>query len=157
MAVAGWCCKSMPRDFVVVIILFSLVTPAQAQIYKWTDEAGAVHYSSQPHEDAQSKDVTQRVRSTGNFVEVKTIEGIASNTLTVLSTTWCTVCKKAKAYLNARGVSFTELDVEKNDEGRRRYRELKGTGVPIILVGNQRMNGFSETRMEAMLKKAGLI
>ncbi len=132
--------------------------PAWAQIYKWVDESGAVHYSSRPVEGQHTEDVTQRVRSTGNFVELESVESAATgNTITMLTTTWCGVCKKAKAYLNSKGVPFTELDVEKDDEGKRRYRELNGKGVPITLIGKQRLNGFTEAVMEKVLKKAGLI
>lgn len=132
--------------------------PVHAQIYKWVDEDGSIHYSSRPSARAKSEDVTQQVKSSGNFVEIETVEtGVVSNSVTMLSTTWCGVCKKAKAWFNAKGIAFTELDVEKDEEGKRRYRELNGRAVPIILIGNQRMNGFSEDRMEQMLRSAGLI
>ena len=48
-----------------------------------------------------------------------------------------------------------ELDVEKSAEGKQEYRELKGRGVPIILVGDQRMNGYDQARLEGMLRAAG--
>lgn len=157
MVVAKWCCNVMLRAIFLAILLIGSA-PAWAQIYKWVDESGVVHYSSRPVEGQQSEDVTEKVHSTGNFVEMAIVEtAVAGDILTMLSTTWCKVCKRAKAYLNAKGIAFIELDVEKDDEGKRRYKELNGKGVPIILIGKQRMNGFSEAKMEAMLKKAGLI
>jgi hypothetical protein len=36
-----------------------------------------------------------------------------------------------------------EYDVETSEKGRSGYKKLNGKGVPIILVGNKRMNGFS--------------
>jgi len=143
------------RWLLAVLLLFS--APAMAQIYKWVDEDGVVHYSSSPTISAHAEDVTAKVRSTGNFVELETADTSYGNTITMLSTTWCSVCKRAKAWLNAKGITYTELDVEKDGEGKQRYRELNGRGVPIILIGKQRMNGFSEARMEEMLKTAGLL
>jgi hypothetical protein len=35
------------------------------------------------------------------------------------------------------------------------YRRLQARGVPVILPGKQRMNGFSESGMRMMLCNAG--
>jgi len=146
----------MHRRWLLAVLLL-LSAPAMAQIYKWVDADGQVHYGGRPAVSAQSEDVTAKVKSTGNFVELETSGTSYGNTITMLSTTWCSVCKRAKAWLNAKGIAYTELDVEKDEEGKQRYHELQGKGVPIILVGKQRMNGFSEARMEEMLKTAGLL
>jgi len=34
---------------------------------------------------------------------------------------------------------------------------LKGRGAPVILVGKQRMNGFSRAKFDKMLVKAGYV
>jgi glutaredoxin len=142
----------------LLALLVWLAAPAAGQIYKWEDEDGNVHYSSRPATDAPAEDVTRRVHSTGNFVELETVDtALTGNTITMLSTTWCNVCKKAKAWLSARGIAYTELDVEHDEDGKKLYQELNGKGVPIILVGKQRMNGFGEARMQQMLQAAGLI
>jgi glutaredoxin len=73
----------------------------------------------------------------------------------ILTTTWCGVCKKAKAYLAGKGIYFSEYDVETSDIGRQEYKRLGGKGVPIILVGKQRMDGFSSSRLDEMLKNVG--
>ena len=33
---------------------------------------------------------------------------------------------------------------------KKRYKEMGATGVPVILVGNKRMNGFSEDGFESI-------
>lgn len=71
----------------------------------------------------------------------------------MLSTTWCGVCKQARAWLSQKGIPFDEYDVERSETGKAEYRRLGGKGVPIILVGNQRMNGFSADRLAAMLSR----
>jgi len=72
----------------------------------------------------------------------------------MLSATWCGVCKRARNWLAQNGVPFTEYDVERDQKGIEEYRRLGARGVPIILVGEQRMDGFSAKRLEAMLVKA---
>ena len=64
------------------------------------------------------------------------------------STDWCGYCKKARKYFGRNGISFTDYDIEKDAEARKRYQEIGAAGVPVILVGNKRMNGFSEGAFE---------
>lgn len=66
------------------------------------------------------------------------------------STTWCGVCKKAKRYFNQNGISYTEYDVEKSAKGKSDFKAMNGTGVPIILIGDARMYGFSPARFERL-------
>ena len=65
--------------------------------------------------------------------------------------------KKTKTYLSEKGVAFREYDVERSETGRREYKRLNGKGVPIILVGDQRMDGFDRSRLEVILRKNGLL
>ena len=46
-----------------------------------------------------------------------------SNTQEVVlfSTSWCGACKKAKAFLDQRGVPYMEYDVEKSATARRQF------------------------------------
>lgn len=150
-----------------LLLLLSLLLPfgvAGADIYKWTDESGRVHFSDAP----QSADNTEivdlgRINTYGApskiFID-KTLArptGVQGQTarVTVYSTTWCGVCVKAKNWLKTNGIRFQEYDVENSDKGKRDYKRLKGRGVPIILVGQQRMNGFSPARMRQMLGNRG--
>jgi hypothetical protein len=43
---------------------------------------------------------------------------------------------------------FSEYDVDKSSKGKRDFKKLGGKGVPVILVGKQRMNGFSAGKFE---------
>jgi glutaredoxin len=54
------------------------------------------------------------------------------------------VCKRAKRYFKANNIPFVEYDIEKSRKAAREYKKLGGRGVPLILVGKQRMSGFSE-------------
>ena len=46
--------------------------------------------------------------------------------------------------MRKNGIVFTEYDIEKSTKGRRDFESMKGRGVPIILVGDMRMNGFNQ-------------
>jgi len=74
----------------------------------------------------------------------------------LLSTTRCGYCKLAKNYLDKHSIDYLELDVEQSAEGRRLYNELKGRGVPIILIGDTRINGYDEEMLKQALQKENL-
>ena len=68
------------------------------------------------------------------------------------STSWCGACKRAKQYFNENGINYVEYDVETNEKGKQDFRELGGRGVPIILVGNKRLNGFTASSFEKIYR-----
>ena len=152
----------MMRATIRLLALAALVAlPAFAQLYKWTDDKGVIHYSDKAPPKGVAKPVEVRIDSYSGPATVSTTgapSAAAQSTkapVKMLATSWCGYCARARAYLNSRGIPFQELDVEKSAEGRKEYRELKGRGVPIILVGDQRMNGYDQSRLEAMLRAGG--
>lgn len=150
-----------------IFLLFALLLPpgmAGADIYKWTDENGRVHFGDAPRatENAETVDLSHinTYDAPSKIFIDKTLARptgapARAGSVIVYSTTWCGVCVKAKNWLKANRIRFQEYDVEKSDKGKRDYAKLKGRGVPIILVGQQRMNGFSPSNMRQMLKDNG--
>jgi glutaredoxin len=59
------------------------------------------------------------------------------------ATSWCPYCQQARNYFRQQGIAYTEYDIERDGEARRRYQAFGGRGVPVIFVGKRRMNGFS--------------
>ena len=143
------------RAILLACLLFCL--PAWAQIYKWTDSTGKTVYGDKPPEESKAKEM--RIQSFGQPVEVKDWSQVlraksvsGGSGVTMFSTTWCGYCKQARTYFRSKGIAFTDIDVEKSEDGRRRYKELGGGGVPIILVGSRMMQGFGEEAFEELRK-----
>jgi glutaredoxin len=156
----------MKRLFLLLGLLLPLGL-ADADIYKWTDENGRVYFSDTPRAAGNSKPVELgRINTYDAPSKIFIDKTLARPTgvpgangkrarVTVYSTTWCGVCVKAKNWLKVNGIRFQEYDVEQSNKGKRDYQKLNGRGVPIILVGQQRMNGFSPSRMRQMLENGG--
>jgi glutaredoxin len=70
-------------------------------------------------------------------------------------TQWCGYCRRARELLNSRNIPFDDIDIDASPRGREQFALLGGEGVPLILVGRQRMDGYDKTRLEAMLREAG--
>jgi glutaredoxin len=70
------------------------------------------------------------------------------------ATAWCPYCAKARAYFKRTGTAYTEHDIEKSAAAHAQYKRLGGRGVPLILVGDEKMAGFSELAFESLLARA---
>jgi glutaredoxin-like YruB-family protein len=72
--------------------------------------------------------------------------------VTIYSTPTCHYCKEAKAFMQARGVPFTEHNVASDLERRKEMIDKTGQmGVPVIDVDGQLMVGYSEEELATAL------
>jgi glutaredoxin len=147
---------------IIALLVLSVCIPASAQqIYRVVGADGRVQYTDKPPAGANAAAVKPRISSysgeavvTGSApAGVKPAQ--ARPEIRMYATDWCGYCRKARAYFARNGIRYTELDVEKSEVARLEYRSMGARGVPVILVGTQRMNGYSEERLAAMLKAAG--
>ncbi len=135
----------------LILLSLLLALPASAGVYKWTDAQGRIQYSDTPPPAAR---VTQlKLQSYTGPVQVSRAVG-ADSGVTIYTTEWCGVCKRAKAFLKQNGVPFREWDVEKTDYGSVKFKQLGGSGVPLITVGSEKMMGFDAGRFMELWKRA---
>jgi glutaredoxin len=136
------------------MLLLALSRPAAAEIYTWVDADGNTQFADRAPLSAGARQVELRTTNTIKSVSVAALPERDSPTSTVIlySASWCGVCKQARAYFQRQGISYREFDVERTARGREDFRKLGGTGVPIILIGRQRMNGFSIGRFEELYR-----
>jgi len=144
--------------FTTVLILALVSWPGNvvgSGIHKWVDANGQVHFGDKPPENVRS----QQVKVTPNIYAKPSIEALedpppATESVVLYSTTWCGHCKRARSYFQNNGIAFTEYDVETSARGKADYTRLGARGVPIILVGDKRMNGFSPESFEQLYASA---
>ncbi len=126
------------------------------EIFKWIDENGKVHFTDSPPRERKVEKIEVRINSYTSSEIVPFEASFTPDTrrgkVVMYSTTWCGYCKKARRYFKAKGIPFVEYDTETTSKGREDYKALNGTGVPIILVGKKRMNGFSPSGFEALYR-----
>lgn len=118
---------------------------AAAGIYRWVDAEGGVHFGDRPPAAQAASPVEVRV-NTYPAPSIETLGGppAAADRVVMYSASWCGVCRQAKEYFRRKGIHYAEYDIETSDRGRRDFARLGAKGVPVILVGNRRLNGFSE-------------
>jgi glutaredoxin len=135
----------------VTALTIGLPAPA-TDIHKWRDQDGRTHFGDRPPSDTTSTVVTVKT----NVYTSPTIEA-RSNTATdaeaqvvMYSASWCGYCRKAREYFNSHQVAFSEYDIGTSEKGQRDYQQLGARGVPVILVGEQRLNGFTLAAFESI-------
>lgn len=75
----------------------------------------------------------------------------------LLSTSTCGYCKKLRVDLSDWGVDYVDIDVESDRKGQRLYDLVNGRGVPILLIGDEVVHGYSPDRSRGLLTAANLI
>jgi len=138
--------KTMKATTLFLLCIFTS-QPLFAEIFKWTGENGKVYFSDTKPRHLQSSEVKLKISTYKNVSYDKSLFNTGKKVV-MYSTSWCAYCKKAKKYFKEQGIRFTEYDIEKNLMAKRRYKKMGAKGVPVILVGNARMNGFSEKGFE---------
>ena len=145
--------KSLTIILLSVIIVIITVTAASAEIYRYVDENGRVVYSSErPIENITAQNGVIRHKSVASTFEDSGPAVGAGRDVVIYTATWCGVCKTAKANFNEQDIEFEEFDIEKDPRGKSDFRRLGGRAVPVILVGEQRMNGFDVSRFEQLYR-----
>lgn len=132
--------------------MFASAFLAAADVYQWKDTDGRTHLSDRPPADYDAEPVS--IRRFAPADDASSDPGARAPRVVMLSAAWCGVCDEARRWLTQNGVAFTEYDVERDPKGREQFKRLRGKGIPIILVGDQRMDGFSARRLRAMLTNA---
>ena len=125
---------------------------ASGEIYRWTDAQGRVQFSDKPPAGGDVEEVRMGAVNTFQGVSVEEGGPMAgapagsgkSMKVVMYSAPWCGVCQRAKRFFQNKGIAFREMDIDKNRRARKEFDRLNGRGVPLILVGDKRMNGFSE-------------
>lgn len=135
----------------LILLALFLALPASAGVYKWTDAQGRIHYSDSPPPAARTTQL--RLQTYSGPVQVSRAVG-ADSGVTIYTTEWCGVCKRAKAFFQQNGVPFREWDVEKTEYGALKFKQLGGSGVPVITVGPEKMMGFDAGRFMALWQQS---
>ncbi|MGB5835327.1 MAG: glutaredoxin family protein [Thiohalocapsa sp.] len=68
----------------------------------------------------------------------------------IYSAASCAHCRRAKAFMRTRGIAFREMDIGTNPRARKEFGRLSARGVPVVLIGGERLDGFDLKRLLAL-------
>ena len=82
------------------------------------------------------------------FQNTKTSSSAAHlSEVVIYSASWCGYCAKAKAYLTKKDIKYQEISIE-TDAGLASLANIGGQGVPLLLIGNHMVQGFSSGKYD---------
>lgn len=135
-----------------IILAFGLLAfalTAAAQLYRWTDESGNVHYTDTPPptnaRNVQKKDAA-RPRASGAPTQSYAMQLAAKNfPVTIYTSKDCgNPCQKGLDFLKKRGVPFTEKVVTTQSEVDEVVKLAGVPRVPVLVVGTVVQKDFEE-------------
>ena len=137
-------------SFVLMLFLSFVCFTTYAEIHRYVDENGNVHFTDKPPTNAKSSVVEVKINTYESPAYEFTYTPLEKPQKVIMySTSWCGYCKKAKKYFKKNKIAFSERDIEKSEKAKREYDKLGGKAVPVILVGDNKLQGFNEAAFEA--------
>jgi glutaredoxin len=76
-----------------------------------------------------------------------------SDGIVMLSAAWCGYCDALRRDLDAMGVAYSELDID--GSGRAAFDAVNARGVPVLIVGQDVIHGYSPDRARELIAAAG--
>lgn len=133
-----------------------------AEIYKWVDENGKVHYSDKPFEKQGEQVIDERqLRRAISSVEFVSIEILPaeiivnkqSHQVVMYATQRCGYCAKARRYFSENNIDYIEKDIDISIAARQEFDRAGGRGVPLIFVGKYKITGFNQDKFSRVFNK----
>lgn len=154
--------------FTIIVLLFAF-SSVKAEMYKWVDEKGVVTFKDTPPPQSPKRKKV-KVYSEGDFA-ARSGQSAPSRQaasarpkspapqvrqegqkVEVYMTSWCGYCKKTLSYLDSKGVSYAAYDIENDSAAKERYQALGGRGVPLVVIGDNKIAGYSPETMDRYLQ-----
>jgi len=145
----------------IALVLVIAALPAAAQLYRWTDAQGKVHFSDSPPppgaRDVRKKGVPAQgpAAAAAPNLPFATQQAMKDFPVTLYSTPGCEACEQARKLLNARGVPFKEFSVNNESELAQLQTAVGSNSVPSLVVGATVLKGFEEGAYQRALDTAG--
>jgi glutaredoxin len=161
------------RIVLTIITLLLSFSLAEAEMYQWIAEDGSVTFKDNPppvsrkrkrvkvYNDSDfapappqqpvSEGRSDKKTSVSAPITVTAHKARFGGTVEIYVTDWCGYCKQALSYMTSKGIPYVAHNIEKDSSAKQRYKELGGHGVPLIIIGSNKMSGFSPKALEYYL------
>src|SRR5512135_2765103 len=146
--------------FLTALLLAGAAFAASAQMYRWTDDKGKVHYTSTPP-PAGAKNVQKKgsagaaEESSAPALPYSVQKAQTDFPVTLYTTPGCEGCDAARKRLNCRGLPFKEVVLNQVDQLAQLKAVAGSHSVPTIVVGRTVQHGLEEGSYNRLLDEAG--
>lgn len=139
--------------FFLLALVLMMAGTANADFYTWEDESGVEHITDYPPPQNLKK-LKMKVYEEGSR-PAPAAPKEKKPAITLYTKNDCRLCDKARDYLNAKELTFTEYNMDEDEKTAEKRRAIDGsTDAPFALINNTQVTGFSESVYDRLLKPA---
>lgn len=85
-------------------------------------------------------------------IDRQNLGGILMKDITIYTSTTCSFCHMAKDYLDGKNIKYTEKNISEDKDARMEMMKMGFTGVPVIIIGDEKILGFDKAKIDAALE-----
>jgi glutaredoxin len=153
--------KSATIGISILAAVLAVASQAQAQtsVYRWVDKDGKVHFSDAPPSE-EAREVSQK-RMGGGYVDegqlpYATQMAMRRSPVTLYTSRDCgDLCASGRELLVNRGIPYSERNAQTPAEAENIRKLVGSLEVPVLVVGEISLKGFSEAPWHSALDGAG--
>jgi glutaredoxin len=154
----GFVRRVLPGLLPALLACAAAPIPAAAQLYKWTDAQGTVHYSDTPPPAQKSSRIEAPPAGAADRTSLpyELARAVKASPVTLYTTAQsaCAGCDRGRSLLRARGIPYTEKTVN-TDADKEQLRKLAGDlALPLLVVGSRTVAGFQDAAWQDALTAA---
>lgn len=128
---------------------------AQAQVYKWKDAKGVVHYSDTPDTShPKAEEVGSAPAPSQAALPYALARAARNHPVTLYTADKCGACDQGRAFLRQRGIPFSEKTVSSDADVAALNQAGSDGSLPFLVVGRSKLTGFEAGQWGATLSAA---
>ena len=150
------------KKLALFVLCLSLATTAwAAEMYRWVDKDGKVHYTDSPPpasaRKVEEKNLGGNSSVSGGDLPYATRVAAKNFPVTLFVSNCGEPCTQAKQHLAKRGIPYTPKNPASNEADAEALRKLVGSPqVPVLVVGKSSpLKGYDANAWDAALDAAG--
>jgi hypothetical protein len=156
--------KGAARFAACMLAVFAFNASALAEIYSWTDRNGVKHFSSDPPPKGEQVSDLRIMKTVEEPEETETEsdtgrtetpsgqeDGKNAPKVDIYVDGQSEICQTALAFFDRNKIAYTKHEIGSDPEARQRYTSLEGEGIPLIFIGDHRMDGWDEETAKSFL------
>lgn len=145
------------KRYVLLAVMVLTMSGVHAELYRAIDKNGKVQYTDQPTQDLDYDELKEsKEPGADESMSYETRRAKENFPVTLYSFDKCgELCDQARAFLNKRGIPFTEKSLVTQDEIDNFYKNSGGSDLPTMSVGKTWVKGFLESQWNSELDIAG--
>jgi glutaredoxin len=144
---------------VAFVVAAATAAQAQSEVYRWVDKDGKVHFSDAPPPEDASQVTQKRVGTAApddTQLPYATQVAMRRSPVVLYASPNCgELCASGRELLQSRGIPYSEKNAATPTEAENLKKLAGAAEVPVLMVGDTPIRGFSDTAWHGALDAAG--